>query len=159
MNPTDPNAEYDRIDWRVQMALDIESDSFPHEKVTPECTLERTLRAGRVWYAKQAGGYQVVPSGMVTDGASIPRLFLRIFHRDRGRHWRPALMHDHYYGSQPEGITRAIADRRFLDAMEIYGVPAWGRWTMYLGLRLGGWIAWRKNGRKLHTDPTIKESK
>ena len=150
MIPTDTHAEYDRH-WRARMEHDIATETYPHEKADPpKCTRERLLYATRIWYAVQPDGYEVVPAGMITDGASIPRVFLRIFHRDRGPHWPGALMHDHYYGSQPAGMTRALADRRFRDAMKIYGVPAWSRWSMYAGLRLGGWIAWRQNAAKLH---------
>lgn len=137
------------LHWRVQLRLDVGADIDIRRLSRYRYATSELLRSYRVWYAEGPGGYELVPAGMSTDGASIPRFFLRIFSRDRGRHWVPALMHDLYYGSQPQGMTRREADRRFREAMRIYGVPAWSRWSMWLGLRLGGWTAWRANARKL----------
>ena len=81
----------------------------------------------------------VIPAGFVTDGASVPRGLWNLF-PPFGKYNKAALLHDWLY--QFGTMTRAQADRAFLEAMKELGVGFVTRWAMYLGVRAGGWAAW-----------------
>ena len=93
-----------------------------------------------------------IPVGFVTDFASIPRIF-RIIIPKLGRWNKAAVVHDWIYQNHTIPMTsynisfvfkRKQADIVFLDAMTDLGVSKWKRYVMYWGVRLGGWLAWRK---------------
>lgn len=83
-----------------------------------------------------------IPAGFVTDFASVPRIFWNIF-PPWGRYGNGSILHDWLYTKQE--FTRARSDRIFLDAMAALGVNWISRWTIYLALRSGGWIAWNQH--------------
>lgn len=88
------------------------------------------------------------------DGASIPRLaWPMVGGPFEGKHRDGALVHDEAYACggvmiNPETFrvrryTRAEADRAFLDAMAVRGVPLVTRRLIYGAVRAFGWLAWR----------------
>lgn len=80
-------------------------------------------------------GAIVAPKGFVTDFASVPRVpFVYEAFGDRAH--REAVIHDYLY--QTNAVPRRVADAIFLEAMKARGKPAWIRWGMWLGVRLGG---------------------
>lgn len=81
-----------------------------------------------------------VPSGWITDWASVPRFFWRLF-PPIGRYTLAAVVHDYLYEYRVG--TRKRADRVFLRIMEHLGVPWWKRTAMYWAVRLFGGRAWR----------------
>lgn len=87
----------------------------------------------------------VVPEGFKTDLCSIPRVLQNIL-PPVGRWDGAAVVHDFLY--RQGGVTRAEADAVMLEAMQLSGVTWWQRWTVYLGLRLGGWVVWRGYRKK-----------
>lgn len=97
-------------------------------------------------------GRIVVEAGFDTDYASVPRLFWSLYPPD-GSYTPAAVIHDalYFYQCAPAGnprwITRAEADRVFLEAMTALGVPALRRRLLYTAVRAGGWLAWRRNRR------------
>lgn len=93
-----------------------------------------------------------VPAGFLTDFASIPRIF-RIIIPKLGRWNKAAVIHDYIYQGKhqlksslgcPMRFTRKQADLIFLDAMKDLGVVRWKRNLMWLAVRVGGLMAWRK---------------
>ena len=99
-----------------------------------------------------------VPAGFETDFASVPRLAQGLFPA-LGCWGRPAIIHDYLYQTRGEAswfddntgkrtylndgrFTRLQADRIFLEAMEVVGVPAWRRTIMFRAVRLGGARGW-----------------
>jgi hypothetical protein len=77
----------------------------------------------------------LVPSGTVTDLASIPRLLWTIF-PPHGRWAKAAIIHDYLYAN---GIgTKEFADKTFLEAMEVLEVPKVSRILMFWAVRLFG---------------------
>lgn len=84
----------------------------------------------------------VVPSGFVTDFASIPKR-LRGFISKLGPHLCPAIVHDYLYSEQV--CTRAQADAIFLKMMEDLGVSWLTRRVMYWSVRWFGRSAWDQN--------------
>jgi hypothetical protein len=88
-----------------------------------------------------------VPAGMITDLASTPRLLWPIL-PPTGSYAPAAILHDYLYlrgRLDGEPITRAYADRVFLEAMRALGVGIIIRRVVYWGVRLGGWVAWNQH--------------
>lgn len=85
-----------------------------------------------------------VPAGYRCDFASTPKLIWSLGFTPLGRHQRAALLHDYLYDQHHRfGCgDRAVADRAFLVQMQLDGVGWRSRWTMYLAVRLFGWLYW-----------------
>lgn len=88
-----------------------------------------------------------VPAGFITDLASLPRLVRPVLDRN-GLSRRAAVLHDWLYCLKTGG--RADADKLFLEALKTEGVGWAARWSMYTGVRAGGWVYWhRRQGLEL----------
>ena len=74
-----------------------------------------------------------VPSGFVTDLASIPRIF-RLLVPKNGRHRAAAIIHD-YLCMLKLDFSRVTADKIFREAMKVLHVPKLRRWAMYIAVR------------------------
>jgi len=100
-----------------------------------------------------------IPTGFITDFASVPRIFWNLI-SPWGRHGKAAVLHDFLYATGQ--FTRKRSDDILLEAMGVLGVPWIDRWTIYLGVRAGGWLAWaehRKRDRARVLPVTTKEAK
>ena len=87
-----------------------------------------------------------IPVEFYSDGASIPRpLWPVIGHPFDEDIRRPAVLHDfkYYSGQDP----RREADRLLRVAMHSEGAKWYKSWTVWSGVRLGGWVAWNKYRR------------
>lgn len=87
-----------------------------------------------------------VPVGFLTDLGSVPQILWNII-PPIGKPLRGYVLHDWLYAKQDR--TRAECDAVLLEAMEVAGVSLIKRTTIYLGVRVGGWMAWKehiKNG-------------
>lgn len=100
----------------------------------------------KLFYANGDEEWLVVPTGFVTDGASVPRLPLA-YMLFGGRARKAATLHDYLYSRRRD---RAFADAVFLAAME-HEESSFVRGFMYLGVRLGGWSRYWKE--KTWTEP------
>jgi len=104
---------------------------------------ERENKDGRaLWALTDIFGYETtwgeaiwVPTGFIMDFASIPRTFWR-FEPPTGRARRAAVIHDWLYASKLK--EKKIADKIFLEAMEVCGVPEAKRQIMYQAVKLFG---------------------
>lgn len=76
----------------------------------------------------------VVPAGFISDLASVPRFFRRMFPK-MDAHYKAAIIHD-YLCEYPHITTKEDADETFLRFMERDNVPWWKRKAMYWGVRL-----------------------
>ncbi len=92
-----------------------------------------------------SGERYTVPQGFCTDFASVPRVLWSLVGNPVGRYAAAAVLHDWLYATAP--VDRARADALFLEAMGVLGVRWSQRWALYLGVRLGGWLAWRRHRR------------
>ncbi len=101
------------------------------------------------FYSAELGKVVVVPAGMLTDFASIPRGLWNILPKT-GKHDRAAVVHDGGYrgylldtNGRALAFTRGQVDRLFLEGMEASGVGRVARRLMYWGVRVGGHWAWK----------------
>lgn len=83
----------------------------------------------------------VVPQGFVCDLGSIPRL-LWWWAAPDGKYRPAVIVHDYLYETQT--LTRRKADRTMYRIMRHVGVRPTQAWLMWLGVRAGGWWAWRQ---------------
>lgn len=79
----------------------------------------------------------------VTDLASIPGLFRNLY-PPNGRYLKPALKHDHGYGTHGYGlgVARAAVDAELLADMRAVGCGWLERQTIYRAVRFGGGAGW-----------------
>jgi hypothetical protein len=82
-----------------------------------------------------AAGAIYVPAGFVTDFASVPRFFWRLF-PPTGKYGKAAVIHDFLY--RGSGVPRELADAIFLEAMEALGVGWFTRHVIHRAVRLCG---------------------
>jgi hypothetical protein len=76
-----------------------------------------------------------VPSGFVTDLASIPRILWWAL-PPHGKYAKAAIIHDWMYVTAYK--NKNYADKVFLEGMGVLGVPKWKRKMMYHAVRLFG---------------------
>jgi hypothetical protein len=104
-------------------------------------------------YTTKDGWAITVPAGFETDFASIPQALTWLIPA-RGVYNRPAMVHDFLYHYAPVDsttgryVTQARADAILREACENCDDRFTQRWAIYLGLRVGGWIQWRKYRRQ-----------
>lgn len=93
-----------------------------------------------VYHSAVAGQTFTVPSGFVTDFASVPRCIPIAYALCGGCANEASVVHDFLYTTHP--VDRATADAVFREAMGLTGVPAWRRFGMWLGVRVFGGTHW-----------------
>lgn len=82
-------------------------------------------------------GFDIVPAGFVTDGASIPRFLWRLLgHPFQSDYIDVFILHDYRY--QTGEIPRSVADDEMLAGLEARGMGYVKRYTIYWGVRLFG---------------------
>lgn len=92
-------------------------------------------------------GTITVPSGFVTDGASIPRIFWNIL-SPFGDYFGPAVVHDFLYSVHNTEFDRGEADYIFIEAMTAAGVSWHKRTLIYSAVRCFGWASFKAKPRK-----------
>ena len=86
-----------------------------------------------------------VPTGFVTDFASIPRIFWSLLRPD-GEYAYAAVVHDYLYWTQTR--SRNEADQILKLAMEDFEIDALTVGAIYGAVRVGGQVAWNGNAEK-----------
>ena len=86
-----------------------------------------------------------VPSGYITDQASVPSIVLPIIVNDTGNIAKAAVVHDFGYTDLMDVMTKKEVDRMFYDAMLEAGVPKWRARIAYTGVRMNWVKAWKWN--------------
>ena len=97
-----------------------------HVKVVLDFTF--TDATGRVWIA---------PQGLISDGASIPRLFwTAVGSPFTGQYRRAAILHDSAYSTP--GMDKSAADKMLLEASLADGCDEALANIIYEGVKVGG---------------------
>ena len=87
----------------------------------------------------------LVPTGFVTDFASIPKNFWTLLRPD-GEYTYAAIIHDYLYWAQPR--SREEADQIFKMAMQDFGISAVEVELIYGAVRFVGRFAWNANAKQ-----------
>ena len=95
----------------------------------------RRLLSPLVYQSDRLGRAVYVPTGFVTDFASVPRLPVAYLLAG-GCADAAAVVHDWLYTTHE--TDRATADAVFREAIGAGGDPGWRAWVMWAGVRLGG---------------------
>jgi len=103
------------------------------------------LLADLRYYSALLGREVVVPKGFVTDFASVPRLPF-IYWFTGGTADAPAVLHDWFYRTNTEDITRKTTDALLAEAMDARGYWRVRTWSMWAGVRIGGY--WSYEARR-----------
>jgi len=101
-------------------------------------------------YITDAGQAITVPTGRLTNFASVPRPFWNIY-PPWGKYGFAAIIHDELYAEHREGsnkYTRAQADLILLEAMRAKGVSEHDARVIYDAVRVGGAFAWEGDHHK-----------
>jgi len=109
------------------------------------------LPDGRHWRLVLKFGYDVgrkgsndritVPAGFITDFASSPPPIWWLI-PSWGKYGKAAVIHDYLY--QHRTRTRKEADNILREAMLVLNVAPWRVSLIYRGVRMFGWLAWRR---------------
>lgn len=113
----------------VKSRLQVEAIDDTHWRLLEAFTFDSEVAKLRI----------TVPAGFVTDFASVPRVPFAFLLTGDTAHMA-AVIHDFLYTIKV--LPRETADAVFYEAMRSTGVPLWRAWTMWLGVRLGGQLAW-----------------
>lgn len=98
-------------------------------------------------YRHNKYGEITVKAGFETDFASVPGYVLLpgLVPRVGKVKWS-SVVHDWIYrGHEFDRFNRKQADKIFLDAAIECGMDVWRAYIAYLGVRVGGWAAWKAN--------------
>jgi hypothetical protein len=102
-----------------------------------------------------------IPAGFITDFASVPRILWNVL-PPTGRYGKAAVVHDWLYQRRTvvrvatargipvlvREVDRGEADHVLNEGMEVLGVGRFTRWTIYSGVRIGGWKPWGEYRKK-----------
>ena len=100
-------------------------------------------RLAQPWRFEALGKVFVVPEGFMFDGDSVPRLPL-VYMLFKGRSGlQPPCAHDYLY--ETGQTTRKEADQVYWSAMRYHGVSLVWAIPHYIGVRIGGWVGWRRS--------------
>ena len=102
-----------------------------------------------VHYISVSGMEYVIPIGASTNGASVPRELWPLF-PPFGEYWLAAALHDCAYRNTLQytdgtkcGLSKDSCDLLFKEAMESLEVSELTVKTLYEGVKLGGWKAFK----------------
>ncbi len=96
----------------------------------------------------------IVPEGVETDGASIPRCLWWLIGTPEEEYFEESVYHDYLtnYPEENSHVTRREADQMFFDHLKAIPrkkLPRWKVYAMWLGVRLGGWKSWNRARKRL----------
>ena len=91
-----------------------------------------------VRYVTKDGRVIYIPAGFVTDFASIPWFFRRLFQPATGKHRDGAVVHDWIFRTADCPFTFEEANDIFNDIMVLRNTTNWKRALIYKGVQLGG---------------------
>ena len=102
----------------------------------------RTLISQLTFKSDIVDNFITAPIGMLTDLGSVPTILQNVYPKD-GKAVLAYIIHDYLY--QSGTYTRDESDKVLKEAMGVLGVSFWRRWSVYYGLKAGGWVAWNEH--------------
>jgi hypothetical protein len=93
-----------------------------------------------------------IPAGRRSDFQSIPRIMWSVFGHPVDEYAASGFGHDEVYQYPANGVdeprSRRRCDQIYLEMNVVLGCPWWKRTGKYTGVRVGGWVGWRKYRKK-----------
>lgn len=112
--------------------------------VTQVSTRGWKLNKRLMYWSGPVTGFVVVPTNFITDFASVPR-FLWPLIPPTGRYTRAAVLHDYLYSKGCKyDFERWMCDELLFQACQALGAKKWRCYAIYWGVRLGGWMKFKK---------------
>lgn len=108
---------------------------------SPEGKIRLMLLAVLRYASERLGRIVEVPARFVTDLGSVPQIAWSLV-PPIGKADGGYVLHDWLY--QQGGVTRGEADAVLYEAMRVAGVSRVLAWTIWSGVRVGGWVGWRE---------------
>ena len=96
-------------------------------------------------FIKLHGCWYIIPKGFVSDGASLPWALTLLIDRMAAKIILFSILHDYFYRTQFS--PRFYADAIYESGLEETANTPLSR-SFYVGLRMAGGVAWRKNKKK-----------
>ena len=112
------------------------------------------IRVSKDIFMKFNGLWYVIPKGFTSDGASIPWLLTFFIERMDVRIILFSILHDYIYRTQ--FLTRAMGDLIYKEGLKLTAGTLLSIYAYY-PLRLFGWIAWKRNQKRLHKYSEAKQ--
>lgn len=97
----------------------------------------------KIYYTLTNGKEIVIPKGMETDFATIPRFFWRMFPPHLKKYRRAAVVHDYLYLTEKEITSRSYADAEFRRILIRDKTPKFIAWLFWLAVKLFGNKRWK----------------
>ena len=89
-----------------------------------------------------------IEAGTRSDFQSIPRILWSLFGHPIDEYAASGFVHDDTYKHPSNGVAKARTRRRcdqiYLEMNKVLECPWWKRTGKYTGVRVGGWVGWRK---------------
>lgn len=126
--------------------------SFPNGLVALRHAHGRTYEVEEEFsYVTRSGQLLTVPIGFLTDGGSVPRALWWLYPPFGSDCDEAYVLHDFAY-AHPErwSMNRGQADALMREVLEVKGFRPTGRFAVWGGVRMFGWLAWRKHRRECH---------
>lgn len=107
----------------------------------------------KIKYTLSNGKLIIIPKGMETDFASIPRFFWRMFPPHFKKYRQGSVVHDYLYITKDVIVSRAFADTEFRRILISKNTPKWQAWLFWACVRLFGNKRWKsyKNVQQQNT--------
>jgi hypothetical protein len=86
----------------------------------------------------------VIPAGYISDWASIPALFWRLFPPNHSESRHGSMVHDYLYSHLYHYFTKSFADRLLRDFMIADGASRFAANAFHLAVKLGGRGGWQE---------------
>lgn len=90
----------------------------------------------------------IIPKGLETDFATIPRFFWRLFPPHLKKYRQGAVVHDYLYMTEDVIVSRAFADAEFRRILINKGTTKWQAWLFWVVIRMFGNKNWNKYKKK-----------
>ena len=97
-------------------------------------------------YIMRTGRHLVVPAGFITDGGSVPRLLWSLYPPFGSDCDEAYVLHDFGYAhAEVWQMNRGEVDALMREVMDVKGFRTSGRAVVWAGVRLGGWLTFRRH--------------
>ena len=106
---------------------------------------DRELFDDLLYYSDLVQSDIIAPKGMKTDYGSIPKILHNVL-SPTGKPTYGFVVHDYLY--KIGTYSKSISDGILNEAMKTLGVGWFKRSIIMSGLKVGGWVAWKKHRKK-----------